>query len=76
MLLQDNKSAILLEQNGRQSAGERTQALNIQYFMITDHINKDELRRRDTVKIKMLRQLAVSVVLFSSVLARKYFLDA
>ena len=43
VLLQDNKSAILLEQNGRRSAGERTRALNIRYFMITDHINKGEL---------------------------------
>ena len=43
MLLQDSKSAILLEQNGRQSAGERTQALNIQYFMVTNHISKGDL---------------------------------
>ena len=43
ILLQDNKSAILLEQKGRQSAGERTQALNIRFFMVTNHINKGDL---------------------------------
>ena len=43
VLLQDNKSAILLEQNGRQSPGERTRVLNIRFFMVTDHINKGDL---------------------------------
>jgi hypothetical protein len=35
---QDNKSAILLEENGKKSSSKRTQALNIQYFFLTDQV--------------------------------------
>ena len=31
-------SAILLETNGRKSAGKRSRALNIRYFFITDQV--------------------------------------
>ena len=37
---QDNKSAMLLETNGRQSAGKRSRALNIRHFFITDQVEK------------------------------------
>ena len=40
IIYQDNKSAILLETNGRQSAGKRSRALNIRYFFITDQVEK------------------------------------
>ena len=40
ILYQDNKSAILLETNGRRSAGKRSRAMNIRYFFITDQIEK------------------------------------
>ena len=40
IIYQDNKSAILLEKNGRKSAGKRSRALNIRYFFITDQIEK------------------------------------
>ena len=43
ILYQDNKSAILLEQNGKKSSGKRTRALNIRYFFITDHIEKGNM---------------------------------
>ena len=36
ILYQDNKSAILLETNGKKSSGKRTRALNIRYFFLTD----------------------------------------
>ena len=32
ILFQDNKSAILLECNGKRSAGKRSRALNVRYF--------------------------------------------
>ena len=32
ILYQDNKSEILLEKNGRKSAGKQSCALNVQYF--------------------------------------------
>ena len=44
IIYQDNTSAILLEKNGRRSCGERTRALNIRYFVITDHISKGDVR--------------------------------
>ena len=40
MLYQDNKSAILLETNGRRSAGKRSRAINICYFFLTDQVEK------------------------------------
>jgi hypothetical protein len=36
VLYQDNKSAILLEKNGRQSAGKRSRHLNIRMFFVKD----------------------------------------
>jgi hypothetical protein len=35
---QDNKSAILLEENGKASSSKRTRHLNIRYFFVTDHV--------------------------------------
>ena len=40
---QDNASAILLEENGRKSAGEGMWALDIWNFVITDHVNEGDL---------------------------------
>ena len=44
ILHQDNKSTILLAENGRSSAGKRTRALNIRFFFIHDQINQGNLR--------------------------------
>jgi hypothetical protein len=38
ILFQDNKSTILLEQNGKRSSGKCTRALNIRHFFMTDQI--------------------------------------
>jgi hypothetical protein len=43
ILYQDNKSAILLEINGKKSSGKRTRALNIRYFFLTDQVKKGNL---------------------------------
>ena len=40
ILHQDNKSAILLEKNGKASSSKRTRHLNIRYFFITDQVSK------------------------------------
>ena len=40
IVYQDNKSTILLEKNGRRSAGKRSRALNIRYFFVTDMVEK------------------------------------
>ena len=44
ILYQDNKSSILLETNGRSSAGKRSRALNIRYFFVTDQSNKGNIK--------------------------------
>ncbi len=43
ILYQDNKSAILLEENGKKSSSKRTRAMNIRYFYITDQISKGNI---------------------------------
>jgi hypothetical protein len=40
VLFQDNKSAILLEKNGKASSSKRTKHINIRYFFITDRVKK------------------------------------
>ena len=43
ILFQDNKSAILLESNGKRSAEKRLRALNLQYIFLTDQVEKGNL---------------------------------
>ena len=43
-LLQDNQSAIKLENNGRSSAGKRSRHLNIRYFFIHDMKEKGHIK--------------------------------
>ncbi len=43
ILYQDNKSAILLEKNGRASSSKRTKHIEIQYYYIADRIAKGDL---------------------------------
>ena len=43
ILYQDNQSAMLLESNGRKSAGKRSRHLNIRYFFVTDQKEKGKL---------------------------------
>ena len=40
ILHQDNKSTILLHENGRKSAGKWLRALNVRYFSLTDQVEK------------------------------------
>ncbi len=44
IVFQDNKSAILLEKNGKRSSSKRTRAINIRYFFITDQVEKGTLK--------------------------------
>jgi hypothetical protein len=43
IVFQDNRSAILLERNGKASSSKRTKHINIRYYFVTDRINKQEL---------------------------------
>ncbi len=42
-LHQDNRSAILLEKNGKMSSGNRTKHIAIHYFFVTDRIRAGEI---------------------------------
>ena len=44
VIYQDNKSAILLENNGRASSSKRTRHINIRYYFVTDRIKQKEVR--------------------------------
>jgi hypothetical protein len=44
ILYQDNKSAILLEKNGKKSSSKRTRAINIRYFFLTDQSEKGNVQ--------------------------------
>ena len=44
IIFQDNKSTILLENNGRKSAGKRSRALNIRYFFISDQVERGNVQ--------------------------------
>jgi hypothetical protein len=44
VLYQDNKSTILLANNGRASVGKRSRHINIRYFFVKDRIANGELR--------------------------------
>ena len=46
IVYQDNQSAMLLEKNGRSSAGKRSRHLDIRYFFITDQVNQGNLEIR------------------------------
>jgi hypothetical protein len=43
IVFQDNKSAILLEKNGKASSSKRAKHISIQYFFVTNRIKKGEL---------------------------------
>jgi len=42
-LHQDNKSAMLLEQNGQAPSGKRTRHINLRHFFITDRVESGEI---------------------------------
>jgi hypothetical protein len=44
LIYQDNKSAMLLEQNGRASSSKRTKHINVRYYFVKDKIEKGEVR--------------------------------
>ena len=43
IIYQDNKSAILLDKNGKASIGKRTKHIIMQYFFVTDRIQKGDV---------------------------------
>jgi hypothetical protein len=43
VIYQDNKSAILLEKNGKVSSSKRNKPISIRYFFVTDRIKKGDV---------------------------------
>jgi hypothetical protein len=50
IVYQDNKSASLLETNGKKSSGKHTWALNIRYFFVTDQVEKGNAQIESTAE--------------------------
>ncbi len=44
IILQDNQSTILLENNGKRSSSKRTRHIDIRYYFVTDRIKSKEIR--------------------------------
>ena len=43
ILLQDNKSTILLAKNGALSQGKKTKHINVKFFLVKDKIEKGDI---------------------------------
>ena len=54
VVYQDNKSAILLEENGRASSSKRTRHINICYYFVTDRANCGEIKLQHCPTTEML----------------------
>jgi hypothetical protein len=54
ILFQDNRSAMLLEKNGKASSSERTKHIHIRYYFVTDRISKGELKVQWCPTTKMI----------------------
>ena len=54
MIYQDNKSAILLEQNGWASSSKRARHINIRYYFVTDRANCGEIKLKHCPTTEML----------------------
>ena len=54
VVYQDNKSAILLEENGRASSSKRTRHINIRYYFVTDRANCGEIKLQHCPTAEML----------------------
>ena len=54
IVYQDNKRAILLEQNGRSSSSKRTRHINIRYYFVTDRANCGETKIKHCPTAEML----------------------
>ena len=54
VVYQDNKSAILLEENGRASSSKRTRHINIRYYFVTDRVNCGEVKIRHCPTAEMI----------------------
>ena len=54
VVYQDNKSAILLGENGRASSSKRTRHINIRYYFVTDRANCGEIKLRHCPTAEML----------------------
>ena len=54
VVYQDNKSAILLEENGRASSSKRTRHINIRYYLMTDRANCGEIKLQHCPTTEML----------------------
>ena len=62
ILYQDNKSTILLEENGSESSSSRTKHINIRYFYIKDRINSEEVAVEHCTTDEMMAEYFINPV--------------
>ena len=72
IIYQDNKSTILLLENGKRSSGKRTRAINIRYFFLTDQRNKGNVR----FEYCPTGDMTIFVILICDILFRFCFVNA
>jgi hypothetical protein len=73
ILYQDNKSTILLEENGRRSAGRRSRALNIRYYFVTDQVERKNLQIQYCPTDKMTADFMSKSLHFQATNPRRVF---
>ena len=59
---QDNRSAILLEKNGKASSGKRTRHIDIRHFFVSDRVAKGEVSLRWCPTVKMIADFATKLL--------------
>jgi hypothetical protein len=75
ILYQHNKSAMLLEQNGRGSSSKRTRHLNIRYFFVTEHIASGDMSVQYCPTTEMISDFFTKPLQGASVLDNKRTVD-
>ena len=58
VVIQHNRSAILLEKNGKASSGKRTRHINIRHFFVSDRVAKGEVSLRWCPTVEMIADFA------------------
>ena len=61
IIYQENKSAMLLEQNGRVSSNKWTRHINIRYYFVSDRINCGEIKLKYCFTAEMLGTISPSL---------------
>jgi hypothetical protein len=73
ILFQDNKSAILLEKNGKALSSKHTKHINIWYFFITDRVDKGDISLVWCLTGDMIGDFIQIATIYNSCIRQKVF---